>query len=162
MNMQEIGQDVEIPPREIEITSIKLINFEHNIVTYEVSCSKGTYIRVLCEDIAKRLGTVGLMQNLCRTTVNKFDLGNAITLEQLKEKEKLPILSIEKVFENYPNICLTPSKTRLFLNGVQLTFQTPEGIYKIYNNNVFLGLGIVEQNLLKRDIIIVDNYQINV
>ena len=36
MNMQEIGQDVEIPPREIEITSIKLINFEHNIVTYEV------------------------------------------------------------------------------------------------------------------------------
>ena len=64
MNMQEIGQDVEIPPREIEITSIKLINFEHNIVTYEVSCSKGTYIRVLCEDIAKRLGTVGIMQNL--------------------------------------------------------------------------------------------------
>lgn len=162
MNMQEIGQDVEIPPREIEITSIKLINFEHNIVRYEVSCSKGTYIRVLCEDIAKRLGTVGLMQNLCRTTVNKFDLGNAITLEQLKEKEKLPILSIEKVFENYPNICLTPSKTRLFLNGVKLIFQTPEGIYKIYNNNVFLGLGIVEQNLLKRDIIIVDNYQINV
>ena len=102
------------------------------------------------------------MQNLCRTTVNKFDLGNAITLEQLKEKEKLPILSIEKVFENYPNICLTPSKTRLFLNGVKLIFQTPEGIYKIYNNNVFLGLGIVEQNLLKRDIIIVDNYQINV
>lgn len=162
MNMQESGHDVEIPPREIEITSIKLINIENNIVTYEVSCSKGTYIRVLCEDIAKRLGTVGVMQNLCRTTVNKFDLGNAITLEQLKEKEKLPILSIEKVFENYPNICLTPSKTRLFLNGVKLIFQTPEGIYKIYNNNVFLGLGIVEQNLLKRDIIIVDNYQINV
>lgn len=160
--MQESGHDVEIPPREIEITSIKLINIENNIVTYEVSCSKGTYIRVLCEDIAKRLGTVGVMQNLCRTTVNKFDLGNAITLEQLKEKEKLPILSIEKVFENYPNICLTPSKTRLFLNGVKLIFQTPEGIYKIYNNNVFLGLGIVEQNLLKRDIIIVDNYQINV
>ncbi len=162
MNMQESGHDVEIPPREIEITSIKLINIENNIVTYEVSCSKGTYIRVLCEDIAKRLGTVGVMQNLCRTTVNKFDLGNAITLEQLKEKEKLPILSIEKVFENYPNICLTPSKTRLFLNGVKLIFQTPEGIYKIYNNNVFLGLGIVEQNLLKRDIIIVDNYKINV
>lgn len=160
--MQESGHDVEIPPREIEITSIKLINIENNIVTYEVSCSKGTYIRVLCEDIAKRLGTVGVMQNLCRTKVDKFDIRNAITLEQLKEKEKLPILSIENVFENYPNICLNPSKTRLFLNGVKLIFQTPEGIYKIYNNNVFLGLGIVEQNLLKRDIIIVDNYQINV
>ena len=162
MNMQEIGQDVEIPPREIEITSIKLINIENNIVTYEVSCSKGTYIRVLCEDIAKRLGTVGVMQNLCRTKVDKFDISNAITLEQLKEKEKLPILSIENVFENYPNICLNSSKTRLFLNGVKITFQTPEGIYKIYNNNIFLGLGIVEQYLLKRDIIIVDNYQINV
>ena len=154
MNMQEIGQDVEIPPREIEITSIKLINFEHNIVTYEVSCSKGTYIRVLCEDIAKRLGTVGLMQNLCRTTVNKFDLGNAITLEQLKEKEKLPILSIEKVFENYPNICLTPSKTRLFLNGVKLTYKLNDGIYRIYNSDKFIGLGIVENELLKRDIVL--------
>lgn len=160
--MQESGHDVEIPPREIKITSIKLINIENNIVTYEVSCSKGTYIRVLCEDIAKRLGTVGVMQNLCRTKVDKFDIRNAITLEQLKEKEKLPILSIENVFENYPNICLNSSKTRLFLNGVKITFQTPEGIYKIYNNNIFLGLGIVEHYLLKRDIIIVDNYQINV
>ena len=156
--MQEIGQDVEIPPREIEITGIKLISFENNIVTYKVSCSKGTYIRVLCEDIAKKLNTVGLMQNLCRTAVDKFDIENTITLEQLKRKEKISILSIEKVFENYPNICLNSSKTRLFLNGVKLTFQTPEGIYRIYNNNIFLGLGTVEQNLLKRDIIIVDNY----
>ena len=45
----------------------------------------------------------------------------------------------------------------LFLNGVQLTFNEQDDVYRIYNNNIFLGLGIVKNNLLKRDIIIIDN-----
>jgi len=54
------GENVEITPRRIEIYSIKLLNFEDGQIEFEVSCSKGTYIRVLCEDIAKALGTVRL------------------------------------------------------------------------------------------------------
>lgn len=54
------GETVEIPKREIEIYNIKLLNFDktNQIIKFEVSCSKGTYIRTLCEDIAQKLDTV--------------------------------------------------------------------------------------------------------
>ena len=92
------GQTVEIPAREIEIMEISLLNFENNIITFKVSCSKGTYIRVLCEDIATKLGTVGLMQNLKRTRVDKFDIKDACTLENL---DKAKIISIEEYLKTF-------------------------------------------------------------
>ena len=60
MNMQEVGETVEIPKREIEIYNLDFLSFdiENQILEFEVSCSKGTYIRTLCEDIAKSLKTV--------------------------------------------------------------------------------------------------------
>ena len=62
------GQEVEIPTRKITIYSIELkqIKKEENIIIFDVYCSKGTYIRTLCEDIAKKLNTIGYMQNLLR------------------------------------------------------------------------------------------------
>ena len=70
------GKKVEIPEREIEIYSIKLknINLEEKEIEFEVNCSKGTYIRVLCEDIANKLDTVGYMSNLERIKVDDFDI----------------------------------------------------------------------------------------
>lgn len=68
------GQSVEIKPREIEIYKISLLetNKEEYTISFEVSCSKGTYIRSLCEDIAKALNTVGYMKELKRTRVGEF------------------------------------------------------------------------------------------
>ena len=55
------GQTIEIKPREIEIYAIELLNINNNEITFRVHCSKGTYIRTLCEDIAEKLETVGYM-----------------------------------------------------------------------------------------------------
>ena len=68
------GQTIEIKPRQIEIYSINLkeIDVENNEIIFEVSCSKGTYIRSLCEDIAEKLNTVGYMKELNRTKVGEF------------------------------------------------------------------------------------------
>jgi len=151
------GETVNIEPREIEIMEISLIKFEENTITFEVKCSKGTYIRVLCEDIAEKLGTVGLMNNLTRTKVNEFDIKNACTLESIKNTENLSLISIEEIFNTKPNINLNNRKKELFLNGVKLSVDGKDNIYRIYNNNTFLGLGIVKDNLLKRDVIVVDN-----
>lgn len=151
------GETVEIEPRDIEIMNISLINFEKDTITFEVKCSKGTYIRVLCEDIAEKLGTVGLMSNLTRTKVNEFDIIDSYTLEEIKNTEKLSLISIEETFKTKPNINLNNRKTELFLNGVKLSVDYADDIYRIYNNNTFLGLGIVKDSLLKRDVIIVDN-----
>ena len=126
-----------------------------------MSCSKGTYIRSLCEDIAEKLGTVGYMSALKRTKVGDFYIEDAITLEELEENKdnidflKAHILTIEKFFDKEQKICLNDKKLTLFLNGVQLSFELKEGIYKIYDvNKNFIGIGIIENNLLKRDVVI--------
>ena len=153
------GQAVQLEPRNIEIYSINLIKLEDKEITFEVSCSKGTYIRTLCEDIAKKLGTIGYMKELTRTSVNEFKLENAVTIDEIKENSIIineKIISIEKIFADKEKINLNDRKKELFLNGVRLTFEKPNDIYRIYNNNDFIGLGIIENNLLKRDVIVLE------
>lgn len=148
------GQTVEIPAREIEITEISLLSFEKDSIIFKVSCSKGTYIRVLCEDIAKKLGTVGLMQNLRRTRVDKFDIKDACLLENL---DKAKIISIEECFKDFPSINLDDKQTMAFLNGVKIKENQENGVYSVYNKNKYLGLGTIENKSLKRDVIVIDN-----
>lgn len=151
------GQAIELEAREIEIHKINLISYENSIITFEVSCSKGTYIRTLCEDIAERLGTLGHMNNLTRTEVNNFTLERAVTIEEIKENANLvkdKIISIEEIFKDNSKIELNDYKLQLFLNGVKLTHKEPDGVYRIYNNNEFIGLGVIQDELLKRDVII--------
>ena len=147
------GQTIEIPAREIEIMEISLSNFEDNIITFKVSCSKGTYIRVLCEDIATKLGTVGLMQNLRRIRVDKFDIKDACTLENL---DKAKIISIEECFKDIPKINLD-DKNNAFPKWGKTKEDLENGIYSIYNNSKYLGLGVIDNKNLKRDVIIIDN-----
>ena len=149
------GQNIQLEPRPIEIMKISFIKFENNVLKYEVQCSKGTYIRVLCEDIAERLGTVGLMKNLCRTRVNEFDIEDSCKIAQIA-KEK--IISIEKVCNIKPKIELDDKTKEKFLNGVKLNFNMENGVYRIYNKKIFLGLGVINNNILKRDVIIIDNF----
>lgn len=152
------GQEVEIKPRNIMIYNIHLlkINKEEKEILFEVSCSKGTYIRSLCEDIAKKMGTIGYMKELQRTKVGIFTIEQSISVEILDEKtiaEKM--ISIEDFFKNLKSIQLTERKLQLFLNGVKLSFNLEDGIYKIYSDKLFIGIGIVKDKLLKRDIVLV-------
>ena len=148
------GLKVEMEPREIEMMNISLMKFQDNIITFKVKCSKGTYIRVLCEDIAKSLGTVGLMKELCRIKVNEFDIKNSVTLDDIKNGN-VQVINIEEIFKLQSCIKLNNRETKLFLDGVKLSNNKLDGLYRVYNNNVFLGLGIVSNNLLKRDVIII-------
>ena len=149
------GMEIERVPRDIEIYDIKLLDYDENKIRFEVFCSKGTYIRVLCEDIAEKLGTVGYMLNLERIQVDKFNIEDSVKLDELSE-EFCNIITIEQYFNYLEKITLNNRKLELFLNGVKLTFELPNGIYNVYNsNNEYIGLGIVENQLLKRDIIII-------
>ncbi|MGN1269782.1 MAG: tRNA pseudouridine(55) synthase TruB [Clostridia bacterium] len=155
------NMQVEIPEREIEIYSIELLNInkEEKIIEFKVHCSKGTYIRTLCEAIAEELETVGYMKELNRVKVGEFDLSQAVTIEEIennKNKEDFwnkNVISIEEFFENKPTIELEDKKLQLFLNGVQLSINKADGLYQIRVNNGFIGIGVVENNLLKRELI---------
>ena len=152
------GKDIERTEREIEIYSINIekLDYEKNEMIFRVSCSKGTYIRTLCETIAKLFGTVGFMKELQRTKIDNYKIEDSIKISELEaceNKEKF-IISIEKIFEKCEKIELNNRKKELFLNGVKLTQNVNSGIYRIYSNLEFLGLGTIENNLLKRDVII--------
>lgn len=154
------GQTVDIEPREIEIFRINLINIENLSIDFTVHCSKGTYIRSLCEDIAKKLGTIGYMEELERLKVGNFCINDSITIEELdvnkanSEFFNKHFITFEKHFENINKIILNDKKLSLFLNGVNLLVDLADGIYKVYNNCNFIGIGTVKNNLLKRDIIL--------
>ena len=156
------GQEVEIQPREIEIYKIILLDYDSKTkqISFEVSCSKGTYIRSLCEDIAVKLGTVGFMKELQRIQVGEFKLEDAVTVAELKDNISNNdflnehFISVEKLFENKEKIELNNRKLELFLNGVKLDLDKTDGVYKTYNNSKFIGIGVVENKLLKRDIVI--------
>ena len=149
------GEKVEIKPRNIEIYRINLINFndKESEIQFKVICSKGTYIRSLCEDIAKKLNTIGYMKELNRTKVGRFKIEDAITLEELENSKEQKIIAMENLLSNLPNINLNEKQLEKFLNGVQISVDKEDGIYNIYTNT-YLGTGIVKNRKIKRDIIL--------
>lgn len=157
--------EVDVKPREIEIYDIKLnkVDEEEKLICFTVHCSKGTYIRSLCEDIAQSLGTIGYMKELNRTKVGIFDVKDSTSIEELEDNKndeiyiKEHIISIEELFIRLygeDNILkLDNKKLELFLNGVKLTYELNEGLYRIYDSkNDFIGIGSIQNNLLKREI----------
>lgn len=149
------GEKVEIEPRKIEIYKIDLNKYDKNIISFVVSCSKGTYIRSLCEDIAGKLNTVGYMKNLKRLQVGKINIKDAVYIDDIDLKNvNEHLITLEEILRETPCINLSEKKLKLFINGVQLTANNIDGLYKIYVANKFIGTGTIKKGLLKRDIIL--------
>lgn len=153
------GKKVEIPEREIEIYALELIKIQeqNQTIAFRVHCSKGTYIRTLCEAIAKNLDTIGYMEELNRVQVGEFTLKNAVTLQEIEENKENEhffekhTITIAKFFEKLPSIKLQDREIPLLLNGVQLTKKMPDGIYQIKDKQeLWIGIGTIQSELLKR------------
>lgn len=94
------NETVEIKPRDVMIHHIELIDIIDNEITMKVQCSKGTYIRSLCHDMALSLGYPGHMKSLIRTKSGHFDIKDCFTLEDI-QNGKYRLLSLEEVFIDY-------------------------------------------------------------
>ena len=141
------GKEIERQERKIEIYSleiIKLIEENKKIaeIEFKVNCSKGTYIRTLCEDIAEKLGTCGYMKELRRTRVGRFTLN---------DKDKF--ITLEEIMEDKESYTLDDENLKKIINGVKISTNLKDGFVKLYHNQKFIGLGEVENNKLKRKII---------
>ena len=158
------GKSVEVKPRNIEIFDIDLISVcsKNKEIVFKVWCSKGTYIRSLCEDIAEKIGTVGFMSELNRIRVGEFKIQQSVKISDIvkddfinRETINRDFISIEEFFKKSESVELDDSDLFRFLNGVKIvTTDLIDGIYRIYNKNVFIGIGIVQNKRLKRDIVI--------
>lgn len=149
------GETVERKARPITIHNIELLQqLSANEYRLRISCGKGTYVRVLLEDIGKALGLPATMSALRRTVSGVYQESQAIGFAQiqaLKEDNKLEsaLLCVETVFETLPVLTVNEAAYHRLLNGaVVYRVFMPDGEYRLHYNGTFLGLGTVsEQNL---------------
>ena len=94
------------------------------------------------------------MSDLKRLQVGNFNIKDSITIEELEKDKEKYFIPFEQIFKSKEIINLDDRKLDLFLNGVKLTYNLNDEIYRIYNNDKFIGIGTVKEKLLKRDIVL--------
>ena len=145
------GKQVERQPRPITIFELTLLSFEENRLRLRVRCSKGTYIRTLCDDIGAALGTLGCMESLRRTQAGDYSITEAVPLETLLETDspETYLRGMDSMFTRYPAVTLTPNQEKRCRNGNSFTRPMANGIYRAYGaNGEFLMLAKVEDNVM--------------
>ena len=117
-----LNQEVELPTRTIEVKELELLSFNEKEIKFRTTVSKGTYIRVLGETIAEKLGTVGHLTSLRRTKILDIDVNTAKTIKELKEDDLLPIADIVSKF--LPTQTLTiPAEIKKARHGGKLSLK---------------------------------------
>ena len=125
------NEDFVLPAKVVNIYELKIINFNDNILTLEIVCGSGTYIRALGRDIAYMLNTYVTMTSLIRTKVSKFDLNQAVDINSLtKENINNYILPIDSVLD-CDNIEFSVINTKKLLNGQIVKTDLKDGTYKL-------------------------------
>ncbi len=123
------GKTVERKPRNVTINDIEIknIDLENKTVTMLVDCTKGTYIRTLCEDIGKRLGCGGYMSALTRTRSGRFKIEDSYTLEQIEEKllnnDLSFFISVEEAIPEFPKIVLAEKNAKKVQYGIKISVE---------------------------------------
>lgn len=148
------GKQIERKKRFINIYKIDIIRIYQNEgytrILIEVNCSKGTYVRALCTDIAEKMGCKACVTFLERTGTGYFSIDDTITLDELckqKEQGKLEdsFIALEKVLSEYKKIILDNMNERVFKNGGYIKtdyIDSNVDKYIVYNENgTFLGIG---------------------
>ena len=135
------GIEIERDKRKVTIFKIDIIeiDMEQSTVTIDVDCSKGTYIRTLCDDIGLKLGCGAFMTALTRTRSGKFDIHESFTpsqLEVIKDKFEKHLIPVDALFD-YPKITVNDRQKGFIINGVRTRFKglTEGQLYRIYDEN---------------------------
>jgi len=145
------GIEVERPERDIEIFDISVLNITDNKMLFDVSCSKGTYIRALCHDIGEKSGYYGAMSFLLRVEAGDFKLEDALTLEEIEElvdKNEFNnlIISPEQLYHNTERFILGTNDLEKLMNGMTLVLDNniQTGKVAIYDeNNKLFAIGMI-------------------
>ena len=158
------GKEVERRPRKVTVYSLELISFDEAAQsgTLDIYCSNGTYIRTLIDDLARELGTVGVMTDLVRYEACGYPLDDCMTLDELRQRidsgDTSFLHSVESIFTTYDEVVVSDKQAHRFVNGNPLDIvRTPlrdyAGDKKIFRvkdrQGAFLSLGIIDGDSLK-------------
>ena len=142
------GEFIDKEPRKIEIKQIKNIAYKDTICSFELTCSKGTYIRSLARDLGENLGCGAHMKYLKRLSQHNFDVENALTIKKISMKD---LINIDDAFKENEKITLNHTDLKIFKNGGKVDINSKSiDVVRIYDYlNDFVGIGSIKDNRLK-------------
>ncbi|WP_129597024.1 tRNA pseudouridine(55) synthase TruB [Anaerophilus nitritogenes] len=151
------GKEVERKERKVIIYELDILNIDENVILFDVLCSKGTYVRTLCEDIGNLLGCGAYMSFLLRTQSGKFHLNQAFSLEELgnmslDEIESKVVVPLDEPLTNLPRIDIREESKKYLMNGNDLYMKnilsydslSSDEMVRLYVENKFVGLGEIK------------------
>lgn len=135
------GKTVDRKARRIHIYELEILDVQLPLVTLRVHCSKGTYIRTLCEDLGRRLGVPACMESLLRTRVGRFTLDQTIRLDELEARMRSDsddaakalkgvLIPVDVYFEKAPAVTVSDRGLRFLKNGNRLREDQVTGDYR--------------------------------
>lgn len=127
--------DFSIKKRNVDILSIEIISLENNLLTIDVECKKGTYIRVLAEDIANSLRTVAYLSFLVRMQDGNFDINNSVTLQEFSANPERYLIDINDYLSNIKVIDFNRIDYKKYVNGIKFPLEYQDDYYLIKNND---------------------------
>ena len=145
------GGEVERAAREVTIHKIELLSFSGDEFTIDVTCSKGTYIRTLADDIGRALGCGAAMTFLRRIETAGFKIEDCTDPDIVKLDPEKYLLSPELAVPQFSNVYITEKQGARFMCGGELALnrlhlpENPTEILKVFANNEFLGLGFIDR-----------------
>ncbi len=147
------GVDIERVARDVTIFNIQLLRFEGDVAEITVTCSKGTYIRTLAEDIGAVLGCGAHLIGLRRTATADYQLQDAVTIEQLEAmslvEKDAQLLAVDSSLQDFPKVSISMDVAFYLLQGQSIWQSSavtknirPQDDFRIYDESGrFLGLG---------------------
>ena len=149
------GGEVERSARPVTVHSIDLLQGQGSDWLLDIHCSKGTYIRSLCDDIGAALGCGGCMSSLRRISAGDFSLEGAYSLAQVQRaadqgQAGALLIPVDRLFEGYPKHIVSPGQEKRIKNGNEIRFEAEAGLYRVYSQGgEFLALSRAQGGSLK-------------
>lgn len=152
------GKTIEREPRKVTIYNLDIIQIRDNRILFDVECSRGTYVRTLCNDIGESLNTFGHMSMLVRTTVDRFTIYDSFTLDEIKkysedENINLILKPIDFVLTKYKKLILDDEYFKILENGGKISLSNNLPSFestiiesdklRVYCKEQFIGIGII-------------------
>ena len=146
------GLQAERAPRQVTIYALELLDFDRESQkgTLHIHCSKGTYVRTLCDDLGALLGSYATMHSLIRSENGTLTLEDCVDLAKLtKENIQDFVRPLDSVFSRYVSLFVTPEDCARIKNGVSVSTGATEGeTFRVYAEAEFLALGQVRDGRL--------------
>lgn len=149
------GESVERKARAVTIHELIAVKLSDNEYRLDITCSKGTYVRTLCNDIGVKLACGGCMSALRRTKAGPFSVSDAHGIEEIQqyaEKGRIGelLLPVDTLFTGYESICVGTKDEIKLRNGNIVSCDADDGTYRVYSDSgEFLLIGKIENGKLK-------------